>query len=166
MSATGPAPAPDRCDTSSSAGSAGGEWFATVWADRDYHDLVRARHPADASAGDDVDFPVDHEPWQVALRGGEVRLGRRGSSAVPATETADVPQIDLAGPPRDPGVSHRHAVLLALPGDRWVVIDVGSTNGTTVNYAQEPLAPDAPHPLEPGDRIHLGAWTTVTVARR
>lgn len=147
----------------------GGEWFATVWADRDYHDLVRARHPAGTAAGtgDDVDFPSDHEPWEVALQGGEVRLGRRGAgSGSEAGDTADVPEIDLAGPPRDPGVSHRHAVLLALPGGRWVVIDVGSTNGTTVNYAQEPLVPDAPHALDPGDRIHVGAWTTVTVHRR
>jgi FHA domain len=57
-------------------------------------------------------------------------------------------------------------VLLALPRDRWVVIDAGSTNGTTLNYAEDPLTRDTPVPLRSGDRIHVGAWTTLTVERR
>lgn len=147
-------------------GSAGG-WYATVWADRDYHDLVRARQPARREGEvDDVGFPPDLDPWEIPLRGDEVRIGRRGTGAAPSEGTAVVPEIDLAGPPRDPGVSHLHAVLLALPGGRWVVIDVGSTNGTTVNYAEDQLLPDAPQPLRSGDRIHLGAWTTITVDHR
>ena len=157
--------------TATSTDESVGGWYATVWADRDYHDLVRARRPArgeGAVQADDVGFPPDLDPWEIPLRGDEVRIGRRGTGAATGSSagTAVVPEIDLAGPPRDPGVSHLHAVLLALPGGRWVVIDVGSTNGTTVNYAEDPLVPDAPQPLRSGDRIHLGAWTTITVDRR
>ena len=131
----------------------GGAWFIVVWADPDYHELVRARHDGDSP----VTFPTDVEPREVDLTGDEVRVGRGGENA---------PEIDLIGPPRDPGVSHLHAVLMALPQDRWVIVDPGSTNGVTMNYAEEPLRPNSPMPLRPGDCIHLGAWTTLTVGRR
>jgi len=137
-----------------------GRWVVTVWADRDYHDLVLARQAADAPATPG-EFPAELAPREVVLGGDEVRIGRGGDPTA-----AHAPEIDLAGPPRDPGVSHLHAVLLALPRDRWVVIDAGSTNGTTLNYAEDPLTPDTPVPLRPGDRIHVGAWTTLTVERR
>lgn len=145
---------------------ADGAWVATVWADRDYHDLVRSRRLPGAAGDEAVDFPPDHRSWEVPLRGDEVRIGRRGQDPPTGDRATLVPEIDLAGPPRDPGVSHLHAVLLALPDGRWVVIDVGSTNGTTVNYAEDPLVPDAPRPVRSGDRLHLGAWTTITVHRR
>jgi len=140
----------------------GGTWVVTVWADRDYHELVQARQTADTPATvAPGDFPTDMEPREVVLRREEVRVGRGGGP-----RGADMPEIDLSGPPRDPAVSHLHAVLLALPRDRWVVIDVGSTNGTTLNYAEDPLARDTPVPLRSGDTIHVGAWTTLTVERR
>lgn len=135
-----------------------GTWVVTVWADRDYHDLVLARQPADAPAAAG-DFPAAMPSREVVLRADEVHIGRDGGPG-------DTLEIDLAGPPRDPGVSQRHAVLMALPRDRWVVIDAGSTNGTTLNYAEDPLTPDTPVPLHSGDRIHMGAWTTLTVERR
>ena len=144
MTGTGPVPAPVA------TGPSGSQWYATVWADRDYHDLVRARHPGDARAGADVDFPADPEPWEVALRGGEVRLGRRGTGAVSAVETADGPEIELAGPPREPGVSHRHAVLLALPGPVALVVGVvlGFVLGWSwpglLQFAVVRLNPEAP----------------------
>lgn len=146
-------------------GSAGaGPWVATVWADRDYHELVLARQGADQPVlVGPGDFPTDLPPREVLLRADEVRIGRAEGGT---HDDAGAPEIDLSGPPRDPGVSHLHAVLLALHADRWVVLDAGSTNGTTVNYAEESLARDVPLPLRPGDRIHVGAWTTITVDRR
>jgi len=137
-----------------------GLWVARIWADRDHHDLVRSR-PVEGPVTETVEFPSHAPDREVLLLGDEVRIGRRGS------DTADdVPEIDLGGPPRDPGVSHLHAVLLALPPDRWVVLDAGSTNGTSLNYAEEPLPVDTPVPLRSGDHIHVGAWTTITVRRR
>ncbi|WP_433032216.1 FHA domain-containing protein [Actinomycetospora sp. CA-053990] len=150
----------------------GGSWVVTIWADRDYHDLVRARETAETTAPLADDFPSGLEPREVVLRADEVRVGRAGDPAGghagshPGSQPGDLPEIDLSGPPRDPGVSHLHAVLLALPRDRWVVIDAGSTNGTTLNYAEEALTPDTPVALQSGDRIHVGAWTTLTVERR
>jgi pSer/pThr/pTyr-binding forkhead associated (FHA) protein len=144
----------------------GGSWVVTIWADRDYHELVRARESAGTTSETAIDttvavtdFPQELPSREVVLGSDEVRVGRAG-------DPADLPEIDLSGPPRDPGVSHLHAVLMALPRDRWVVIDAGSTNGTTLNYAEEPLTPDTPVPLRSGDRIHVGAWTTLTVERR
>lgn len=137
-----------------------GSWVVTVWADPDYHELVRARQTA-GSASVDTDFPAALAPRDVVLCGEEVRIGRAGDPA-----GHDPPEIDLSGPPRDPGVSHLHAVLMALPRDRWIVIDAGSTNGTTLNYGEDPLPPDTPVALRSGDRIHLGAWTTLTIERR
>lgn len=140
-----------------------GGWFVRIWADRDYHELVRARDTGNVP----VPFPTDAVPREVTLQGEEIRIGRHGDGAAGLADPADgVPEIDLAGPPRDPGVSHLHAVLMALPGDRWVLLDPGSTNGVTVNYAEEALRRNTPVPVRPGDRIHLGAWTTLTVDRR
>jgi hypothetical protein len=50
----------------------------------------------------------------------------------------------------DPNVSRRHAEL-QVNGGRWVVTDLGSTNGTLVNgkLARE-------HPLKNGDRLSFG----------
>jgi hypothetical protein len=137
-----------------------GRWVVTVHADRDYHDLVLARRPADATGTVTPDFPAAATPREVVLRADEVRIGRAGGPS------ADAPEIDLAGPPPDPGVSALHAVLMALPHDRWVVMDAGSTNGTTLNYDEDPLTPDTPVALRSGDRIHIGAWTTLILERR
>ncbi|HSK59288.1 MAG TPA: FHA domain-containing protein [Actinomycetospora sp.] len=138
-----------------------GRWVVTVHADRDYHDLVLARRPEDATDVVTPEFPAASTPREVVLRADEVRIGRAGGPSA-----AEAPEIDLADPPADPGVSALHAVLMALPHDRWVVMDAGSTNGTTLNYDEDPLPPDTPVALHSGDRIHIGAWTTLTVERR
>ena len=51
----------------------------------------------------------------------------------------------------DPNVSRRHAEL-GLSGDRWVITDLGSTNGTSVN---EKLARE--QVLNHGDRLAFGS---------
>lgn len=67
---------------------------------------------------------------------------------------ADLPGIDL-GPynGHGHGVSRHHAVVRQLEG-RFVLEDVGSTNGTWVG--EERLQPFHPHPLISGDPIRLG----------
>jgi hypothetical protein len=35
-----------------------------------------------------------------------------------------------------------------------------------LNDDTEPIAPDVPVRLAPGDRVHLGAWTTITLTAR
>jgi len=147
-----PAPEPER-----PASSNGHGWVVTVEADRRYYESMVAREGPDIAA---VTFPNYYPRAEVPLVGDEVRIGRRrvrGSSAPP--------DVDLAGPPLDPGVSHLHAVLLPHD-DGWSVLDPGSTNGTTINYGDEPIARDTVVPLREGDRVHVGAFTTLVLARR
>jgi pSer/pThr/pTyr-binding forkhead associated (FHA) protein len=76
------------------------------------------------------------------------------------------PEIDLSGAPEDPAISHLHALLLRQPDGSYAVVDPGSTNGTTVNDGKEAITVNDAVPLKDGDRIHLGAWTTLTVHSR
>jgi len=50
----------------------------------------------------------------------------------------------------DPGASRRHAEI-RKDGDRFLVVDLGSTNGTLVNDS-----PVSEQTLEDGDRITIG----------
>jgi FHA domain len=43
------------------------------------------------------------------------------------------------------------------------VVDVGSTNGTTLTLADGPIPAHQPVRLADGAEIHLGAWTTITL---
>jgi predicted component of type VI protein secretion system len=45
----------------------------------------------------------------------------------------------------------------------WMLADLGSTNGTFVNGGTSPIAAGQLVMLTGGDRIHIGAWTTITV---
>jgi len=84
-----------------------------------------------------------------------VRIGRRSASR------GLEPEIDLTGPPLDPGVSHLHAVLTAEPDGGWTVCDPGSANGTLVNGQSIPAG--ARVRLREGDRVCVGAWTMLTI---
>ncbi|WP_433274050.1 FHA domain-containing protein [Actinosynnema sp. CS-041913] len=130
-------------------------WHATVEADREYFGRVVAAGGPDAAA---VGFPEFCPPRRFDLVGPQVTIGRRSRSR------GIFPTVDLVGPPEDPGVSHSHALLVST-GDGWSVVDLGSTNGTTVNGAEDPLRPNTPRSLAEGDRVHVGAWTTITLHR-
>jgi pSer/pThr/pTyr-binding forkhead associated (FHA) protein len=86
-----------------------------------------------------------------------VQIGRRSVSR------GIDPEIDLSVPPEDPGVSRLHAVLLAQPDGSWTLVDVGSANGTTLNDDLDPIPVNVPVPVKDGDRVHVGAWTTITL---
>jgi pSer/pThr/pTyr-binding forkhead associated (FHA) protein len=45
------------------------------------------------------------------------------------------------------------------------ITDLGSTNGTTLNDSDDRLPEGEETPLIDGDRIHVGAWTTITIRR-
>jgi pSer/pThr/pTyr-binding forkhead associated (FHA) protein len=108
-----------------------------------------------------VTFPADYAERRCPLADGETRIGRsRGHPG------EDHPEIDLAAPPVDPGISRLHAVLERRGDGDCVVRDLGSTNGTALNDNPTPIAPNTDVPLGDGDRIHIGAWTTITVRRR
>jgi hypothetical protein len=129
-------------------------WTAVVSADRTYHESVQAASGPDAAL---VPFPGYYAERQFRLTGGQMRIGRRSVSR------GIDPEIDLTGPPADPGISRLHAVLIAAPDGSWAVLDPGSANGTLVNGTEIPTGVQVP--LHDGDRINLGGWTAITVHR-
>ena len=142
-------PAPQAPRPSTPGGAA---WIAVVSADRAYYDSVQATSGPGASG---IGFPVHCPRRRFRLAGAEVRVGR-----LSAHSGIDL-EIDLAGPPADPGVSRLHAVLLRGQNGSWSVVDPGSANGTLVNGTE--VARDQIVPLRNGDRIHLGAWTELRI---
>ncbi|MFI2611639.1 FHA domain-containing protein [Kitasatospora sp. NPDC018619] len=132
-------------------------WIAVVSADRDYFTDMMARSGPEAAG---LFFPPYCPERRIPLTGrGQLRIGRRSQ------HRGTVPEIDLSVPPEDPGASHQHALLAEQADGSWVLVDQDSTNGTTVNGGAEPIAPHTAVPLNDGDRIHIGAWTTITVHR-
>ncbi|HEX3648406.1 MAG TPA: FHA domain-containing protein [Pseudonocardiaceae bacterium] len=147
-------PAPAPAPVAVAVEPAAGEWSLVVAADREYFDAVRQQDGPDVPT---ITFPAYCPDRHFTLTGEQIRIGRASRSR------GLVPEVDLTGPPQDPGVSHLHAVLLAQEDGGWAVIDPGSTNGTTINDDLEPIANDVAVPVKDGDRIHVGAWTTLTV---
>ena len=121
-------------------------WTAEVRPDRAYYDRV---------SPDGLTFPDDAAPRVFLLTDDEVTIGRRSASR---DVQAD---IDLA----DPGVSHRHAKLVRVGSGGYEVVDTDSTNGTLLNDDPTPLAAETSARVVDGDRIHVGAWTTITIRR-
>jgi hypothetical protein len=135
-------------------GDAGAGWRAVASADRAFFGRMQALAGPDA---DGVAFPPFCPERRFALSGKQFLIGRRSRSR------GIEPQIDLTGPPEDPGVSHAHAILLAQDGGGWAVVDLDSANGTYLNDSEDPIEPNLPVPVSAGDRIHVGAWTTLTL---
>jgi pSer/pThr/pTyr-binding forkhead associated (FHA) protein len=129
-------------------------WTAVVGADRSYYDRVQAMTGPEGAA---VPFPSYCAERRFQLVGNQMRIGRRSVSRGLS------PEIDLTGPPADPGISRLHAVLIATPDGNWAVLDPGSANGTLVNGSEIGIGDQVP--LHDGDRINLGAWTAITVHR-
>jgi pSer/pThr/pTyr-binding forkhead associated (FHA) protein len=105
----------------------------------------------------EVAFPAQISERRIPLTGLQMRIGRR--SAARELE----PEIDLAEPPVDPGISRLHAMLIAAPDGTWSVLDPGSANGTLLNGRE--MAIGDLLALRDGDRINLGAWTVISVHR-
>ncbi|MDQ0990961.1 FHA domain-containing protein [Streptomyces sp. V3I7] len=131
-------------------------WTATIGPDREYFMAMMQRSGPEAAG---LNLPAYSPEQQRMLTGSQLTIGRRRHS------TGDTPDIDLSVPPEDPGVSHQHAVLVQQPNGGWAVVDQNSTNGTTVNGGEDPIQPFVPVPLQDGDRVHVGAWTTITIRR-
>ena len=111
-----------------------------------------------AAGGDDaaaIKFPEYCPERRFQLTGPQMRIGRISPSR------GFEPEIDLTGPPTDPGVSRLHAVLIPEPDGTWAILDPGSENGTHVNEVEIPV--DQRVRLRDGDRVHLGAWTVLTI---
>ncbi len=91
------------------------------------------------------------------MQGKQISIGRQ------SRRRGIDPDIDLTGPPEDPGVSHLHALLIAQDDGSWAIVDLDSANGLSVNDEPQPLRPNVPRALADGDRVYLGAWTRITL---
>ncbi|MBF6049364.1 FHA domain-containing protein [Streptomyces sp. NRRL B-1677] len=131
-------------------------WTAVVAPDREYFTAMMNRSGPEASG---LNLPAYSPELQLQLSGPQVTVGRKRHS------TGESPDIDLSRPPEDPGVSHQHAMFVQQPDGSWAVVDQDSTNGTTINGSETPIQPYVPVPLQDGDRVHVGAWTTITLRR-
>ena len=145
-----PAAAPAAPQSTEAAVSV--EWTATVTADREYYKRVIAR-----GGPDTVDFPEFFPERRIVLYGNTL-IGRTNRK-----QGVD-PGIDLGIHPGDRGVSTQHAVL-RIKDSGLTITDLGSTNGTSLNDSDDLLGNGIETALADGDRIHVGAWTTITVAK-
>ncbi|MCB5912420.1 FHA domain-containing protein, partial [Streptomyces pinistramenti] len=131
-------------------------WVVAIAPDREYFMAMMERSGPEAAG---LNLPA-YTPEQVLpLAGEQLAIGRRRNS------TGESPDVDLGRSPEDPGVSHQHALVVQQQDGSWAVVDQNSTNGTTLNLAEEPIQPYVPVALHEGDRVHVGAWTTLTVRR-
>jgi hypothetical protein len=118
-------------------------WEAIVTADRDLFER---------GTWQGVQFPDDFSPVAVPLDTPELRIGR-------GELDGRLPDIDL----EDPAVSRMHALLVRQEDGTYAVVDQGSSNGTTLNGDPTWLAAKVAVPLKHGDRVHVGAWTTIAL---
>ena len=130
-----------------SADAAPTGWAAEVTPDPAYFARV---------APEGLAFPDAEAARTIALDAARIRIGRRR----PPGE--DSPEIALG----DPAVSRLHATLVHAHDGSWTIVDEGSSNGTTLNAGADPIPPHLEVPLREGDRVHVGAWTTITLAVR
>jgi hypothetical protein len=146
------APAPPAGSNTNPAGG-GLAWRVVATADKAYYDRMRAQAEPDAEP---VAFPPFCPERRFVLSGDQVLVGRRSRSR------GIEPGVDLTGPPEDAGVSHSHALFVATPAG-WSVVDLDSANGTYLNDDTEQIAANEPVALKVGDRVHVGAWTTLEI---
>jgi len=103
-------------------------------------------------------FPDVAPTMTFELTGERRTLGR-----VRPGRTSDV-DLQLTGPGADPAVSQHQCEFVRDPATgTWSVRDTDSANGTWINDADAPLPQGQAHVLAAGDRIFVGAWTSLTV---
>ncbi|WP_316575097.1 MULTISPECIES: FHA domain-containing protein [Nocardia] len=129
-------------------------WVARVFADREFYTRVQARKGPDAER---VAFPDFYPERRIPLHGNQFLIGKR------STSQGIVPEIDLGIAPADLGVSRAHALIRADPAGGLTVTDLGSTNGTSLDGAEEPIPSQIAVELRAGSRIHVGGWTTIVI---
>jgi pSer/pThr/pTyr-binding forkhead associated (FHA) protein len=127
-------------------------WTAVVAADREFYERVLA-----GGGPDTVEFPEFFRERRITLRDNAL-IGRRNR------DQGVEPEIDLGIHPVDRGVSTQHAVL-RVRDSGLTITDLGSTNGTSLNDSDDFLANGQEIQLSDGDRVHVGAWTTITVVK-
>jgi hypothetical protein len=143
---------PEPSAAPSTSGPAAVTWTAVVTADRELYQRVLAQKGPET-----VEFPLYFPERRIALEGDTTLIGRGNR------KQGVEPEIDLGIHPADRGVSSQHAVL-RIHDSVLTITDLGSTNGTYLN-GDNRLGEGEETPLADGDRIHIGAWTTIKIVR-
>ncbi len=147
-----PDPEPARTSLGGAAAregaAAGPATVAVISCDRAFHERMDT---------DGVLTYPDPEPApvRVPLAGATVLVGRA------RPDRGHHPDIDLS---TDPAASSRHAVLRRRADGGWTVTDIGSTNGTYLGDATEPLVTGVEVDVAPGTPIFVGGWTRIELA--
>lgn len=143
--------------------------------------------PDPAIADEPTDFAVEVsvDPGWYALQGADsnepcpapttVRLPIRGTAVLigrASVEKGLHPEVALND---DPGVSRRHAQLVASADGAWSAVDQGSMNGTYIvaggalpdtalpDTAPAPIPVGDPVAIAPGDAVYVGAWSRIVL---
>jgi predicted ATPase/DNA-binding SARP family transcriptional activator/class 3 adenylate cyclase len=140
---------PEPTLSAAPSGETKGWWELRVAPDREFYTRMDAG---------DIKFPDSVSERTFRLTGELASIGRRGGSR------STRPEIDLSEAPADLGVSHEHALLLRKPDGHWAIVDSGAVNGVFLNESDKPLPVNRITTLADGDRIHIGAWTTMTIS--
>jgi len=147
-------PAPPPAAPPETPAAPASAWEVVVRSDAAYFEAVKAMGGEDAGS---LAMPRFVAERRFTLTGRQMVIGRRSRSRGVS------PDIDLVGPPEDPGVSHVHALLVPQETG-WAVVDMESANGTYLNDpTSNPLDPNVPVALKDGDVVYLGAWTALTI---
>jgi hypothetical protein len=97
--------------------------------------------------------PVEAPPEQATLRSSNALLLYNGRRIIVGAQGATIGRSrECEVVVDDANVSRKHAEL-RLRGGAWILTDLGSTNGTRLDGRRI----ERPEPLEPGDRIEVGA---------
>jgi pSer/pThr/pTyr-binding forkhead associated (FHA) protein len=136
------------CEACGTDQSAAAPWTVEIIADRAVFERLGTP---------DVVFPAGRAATRFEFLADQVAIGRTSAFR------NSFPDIDLSGGLADPGVSHHHALIRRTDRNRFELVDLGSTNGTTINDGRDPIRPHTPVAVGAGDRIRLGAWTTIVL---
>lgn len=123
-------------------------WSVEVSADQDYY----------LRAGSGLPLPINRIASVLVFETDEITVGRR-------SESRNIhPDVDLSGELADPGASHAHATIRRdTASGVFTIVDLGSTNGTTINDHDQPIERDQPFRLSASDRVYVGAWTALDI---
>ena len=140
-----PGPAPDPVPVAT-----------TATTNRLWEAVVNVDPALDVEPDPEAPCPVGDPERSFPLDLAESLVGRRSQSR------GVFPVIALS----DPGVSHRHLMIYRDSAGNLTVADLGSTNGTFLNGAPDPLEAGVKTVVGPTDRVEIGRWTRITFRPR
>jgi pSer/pThr/pTyr-binding forkhead associated (FHA) protein len=104
-------------------------------------------------------FVLDFSDGQHVETAGNGVIGRNPAVHTPGTEFDDPARVELIALPDAKSVSRAHLAFGQYEGVFWVM-DLGSSNGTTISYPGEgtfACDPNTRHEVDPGSIVRFGS---------